>query len=100
MDGTEFGGTIDPRMSRMLAPSPDGQYRGLDVNVVGFGDLTDDEQPMNLFGDNNGKPVQRARPRYNSEYVWNQAGLEPIGGLESDYHTKQLWITCPGDDCQ
>ena len=24
--------------------------------------------------DNNGKPVYRIRPRYNSEYVWNRAG--------------------------
>ncbi len=244
MDGTEFGGAVDPRMSRMLAPSPDGQYRGLDVNVAGYGDLTDDEKPMNFFGytsrpapglpsryifsdkshvpimtyaqlqfvkaeaaylagdkdvaldayknaisahidfvnarnsddgqapsqisatekanflantnvvptdpnqltlshimsqkyiaqwawghnelwmdmrryhyedkesgievfrgfaiptnlfvDNNGKPVERTRPRYNSEYVWNQAGLAPIGGLDPDYHTKELWITQPG----
>jgi len=45
--------------------------------------------------DNGGKPVQRTRPRYNSEYVWNQAGLAPIGGLDADYHTKELWITQP-----
>ena len=242
MDGTEFGGTVDPRMSRMLAPSPDGQFRGLDINVAGYGDLTDAEKPMNFFGytslpapgqpsryifsdkshfpimtysqlqfvkaeaayraghkdvaldaykngisshidfvnarnsddgqaptpisssekdafladpnivpsaanltlshimsqkyiaqwawghnelwmdmrryhytdvesgkevfrgfaiptnlfvDNAGKPVQRTRPRYNSEYVWNQAGLAPIGGLDADYHTKPLWITTP-----
>ena len=40
MNGTQFGGAVDPRMSRMLAPAPDGQYRGLDPNVVGFGALT------------------------------------------------------------
>jgi hypothetical protein len=247
MNGTEFGGTVDPRMTRMLAPAPDGQYRGLDVNEADWGGLPDDEKPMNFFGyvglpapgspsryifsdkshfpimtyaelqfvkaeaqflkgekanalatyenaisahidfvnarnsddgqlptaitptekatfladpnivptdpndltlsqimsqkyialwawghnelwmdmrryhytdpdpdlpgtevfrgfaiptnlfvDNNGKPVERARPRYNSEYVWNKAGLEPIGGLETDYHTKPLWITEPG----
>ena len=28
MNGTQFGGVVDPRMSRMLSPSPDGQYRG------------------------------------------------------------------------
>jgi hypothetical protein len=244
MDGTEFGGTEDPRMTRMLAPSPDGEYRGLDVNVPNWSGLDSAQRPMNffgyeglpapgqpsryifsdkshfpimtyaelqfvkaeaqylkgdkpgalatyknaisasidfvnarnsddgqtpsqisatekdaflsdpnivptdpnqltlshimsqkyialwawghnelwmdmrryhytdtessievfrgfaiptdLFGDNNGKPVERARPRYNSEYVWNQAGLEAIGGLASDYHTKPLWITEPG----
>lgn len=244
MNGTQFTGAVDPRMSRMLAPSPDGQFRGLDPNVVGFGALTTAQQPNNLFGypgtgglqlpgrymfddksrlpamtysqlqfvkaeaafrsgnrtlaraaylnavsahidfvnarnsevnpllpqitatekaaflanpavmpaaasltlthimsqkyiaqwawghnelwmdlrrhhytdvdpssgrqvfpgftiptnlypDNGGKPVYRIRPRYNSEYVWNQAGLQAIGGLAADYHTKPLWITEP-----
>ena len=51
--------------------------------------------PTSLDTDNNGKPVQRLRPRYNSEYVWNRAGLDKIGGLAPDYHTKPLWITEP-----
>jgi hypothetical protein len=51
--------------------------------------------PTNLYPDNGGKLVYRIRPRYNSEYVWNRAGLEPIGGLAVDYHTKPLWITEP-----
>lgn len=245
MNGTQFGGVVDPRMSRMLAPSPDGQYRGLDINVVGGGAFTtlqapnnfygyagqggsqspgrylfadkaklpvmtyaqlqfikaeaayrmgdkataltayrngiashidwvndrnrDDNQsptqitaaekatflaapqvvptapgsltlthimtqkyiaqwawghnelwmdmrryhytdvdpasgkqvfpgftpPTNLYADNGGKLVQRIRPRYNSEYVWNVPGLTAIGGLALDYHTKPLWITQP-----
>ena len=50
MDGTQFG-IVDPRMSRMLSPAPDGVYRGLDPNVVGFGALTDTlVQPQNFFG--------------------------------------------------
>jgi len=240
MNGTQFGGVVDPRMTRMLSPSPDGQYRGLDPNVVGFGALTAAQQPNNFFGyagtgglqlparyifsdkskipvmtyaqlqfikaeaalkmgdqataltaytngisahidfvnarnlddnqaptqitatekatflaspaivpatltlshimsqkfiaqwgwghnelwmdmrryhytdidpvsgtqvfrgfapptnlypDNGGLVVQRIRPRYNSEYVWNRPGLDAIGGLASDYHTKPLWIT-------
>jgi hypothetical protein len=242
MNGTEFAGAVDPRMSRMLSPAPDGEYRGLDINVAGFGALAPAQQPNNpygypgtgglgqpgryLFDDrvnmpamtysqlqfvkaeaayrrgdmvaaqnayingiashidfvnariseagqtspqisaaekaaflanpaivpaaltlthimsqkyiaqwawghnelwmdmrryhytdidpasgrqvftgfappttlyalNAGKVVQRIRPRYNSEYVWNRAGLEPIGGLADDYHTKPLWITQP-----
>ncbi|HEX8429886.1 MAG TPA: SusD/RagB family nutrient-binding outer membrane lipoprotein [Longimicrobium sp.] len=244
MNGTEFGGVVDPRMSRMLAPSPDGQYRGLDPNVIGFGALSAAQQPNNFYGypasdglqlpgrylfdnkarmpamtyaqlqfikaeaafrmgdrplaltayrngvsshidfvnarnsdagqtptqitttekaaflaspaivptaanltlthimsqkyiaqwawahnelwmdmrryhytdldpssgrqvypgfvpptnlypDNGGKLVYRLRPRYNSEYVWNRAGLEAVGGLAPDYHTKPLWITEP-----
>ena len=245
MNGTYTGGVVDPRMSRMLAPAPDGVYRGLDINVVGFGALAAAQQPMNFHGyvgtgglqqkgryifddkaklavmtyaqlqfikaeaayrmgdkatalaayregvsshidwvnarnndngqtptqitpaekaaylaapsiiptsaagltltqimtqkyialwgwghnelwmdmrrynytdidpasgqqvypgfaaptnlypDNGGKIAQRIRPRYNSEYVWNRAGLEAIGGLALDFHTKPLWITQP-----
>ena len=51
--------------------------------------------PTNLYVDNAGKLVQRIRPRYNSEYVWNIPALEAIGGLAADYHTKPLWITLP-----
>ena len=51
--------------------------------------------PTNLDTDNNGLPVERIRPRYNSEYVWNRGGLDAIGGLALDYHTKPMWITEP-----
>ncbi len=37
MNGTALGSSVDPRMSRMLSPSPDGQYRGVDVNTAGGG---------------------------------------------------------------
>src|ERR1041384_1589025 len=50
LNGTNFGGVVDPRLSRMLAPAPDGQYRGLDANVNGFGALTATQQPNNFFG--------------------------------------------------
>lgn len=51
--------------------------------------------PSALYVNNNGKLAQRMRPRYNSEYVWNEAALRPLGGLEIDYHTKPLWFTQP-----
>ena len=51
--------------------------------------------PTTLYPDNGGKVVQRIRPRFNSEYVWNRAGLDAIGGLALDYHTKPLWIIQP-----
>ncbi|HJP61293.1 MAG TPA: RagB/SusD family nutrient uptake outer membrane protein [Gemmatimonadaceae bacterium] len=51
--------------------------------------------PTSLYPDNAGKVVQRIRPRFNSEYVWNRASLDVIGGLATDYHTKPLWITLP-----
>jgi hypothetical protein len=49
--------------------------------------------PKTLYTDNNNKPVQRVRPRYNSDYVWNRNQLAKIGGLDLDYHTKLMWIT-------
>jgi hypothetical protein len=52
-------------------------------------------QPKNLFPDNQGEVVQRIRPRFNSEYVWNLAALTAIGADSSNYHTKALWITQP-----
>ena len=51
--------------------------------------------PTTLYVDNSGKLVQRIRPRYNSDYVWNVPGLQAIGALALDYHTKPLWITQP-----
>jgi hypothetical protein len=51
--------------------------------------------PTNLYVDNANKVVQRIRPRFNSEYVWNRPALDAIGGLASDYHTVPLWITEP-----
>jgi len=51
--------------------------------------------PTILYGDNGGKIVQRIRPRFNSEYVWNLNALKAIGADALDYHTKSLWITEP-----
>ena len=53
--------------------------------------------PTNLYPDNGGLVVQRIRPRYNSEYVWNRTGLAAIpgNGLASNYHTVEMWITQP-----
>jgi len=51
--------------------------------------------PTSLYVDNNNLTVQRIRPRYNSEYVWNRVELDKIGGLATDYHTVPLWITKP-----
>lgn len=48
-----------------------------------------------LFPDNFNKLVQRARPRFNSEYLYNIAELSRIGALALDYHTKECWFTKP-----
>jgi len=51
--------------------------------------------PLVFFADNGSKVAQRVRARFNSEYVWNRPGLDKIGGLAADFHTKPLWITQP-----
>lgn len=51
--------------------------------------------PTSFFADNGGKPAQRYRPRYNSEYLWNTASLKTIGADKVDYHTMKMWFTEP-----
>ncbi|MCH5683437.1 hypothetical protein LWM68_03575 [Niabella sp. W65] len=51
--------------------------------------------PATLAPENNGKLVYRARPRYNSEYIWNIEELRRLGGLNSDYHTYETWFSQP-----
>ncbi len=50
--------------------------------------------------DNNGSPAYRIRPRYNSEYMWNQGSLGtllPVSGLANNYHCSIPWFAYPGD---
>lgn len=49
----------------------------------------------NLYTNNSGKLVYRARPRYNSEYLYNIPELTRIGALANDYHTKETWFSMP-----
>jgi hypothetical protein len=51
--------------------------------------------PDNLRPDGTYKLVQRVRPRYNSEYLWNRAALEKVGALNLEYHTKEMWFAKP-----
>lgn len=53
--------------------------------------------PTVIFADNGGLTnyAYRVRPRYNSEYVWNQTALNVFGGLNPDYHTKPTWAIMP-----
>jgi len=50
---------------------------------------------IGLFPDNGGKLAERLRPRYNSEYLWNQEALRAIGGFNPDFHTKKVWFSLP-----
>jgi hypothetical protein len=49
MNGTVYNGVVDPRMSRMLSPSPDGQFRAWDPNS-GVSAFTATQLPNNFFG--------------------------------------------------
>ena len=49
---------------------------------------------------NGGSPCYRIRPRYNSEYVWNEhklAVLKPIAGTAANYQCSMPWFAYPGD---
>ncbi len=52
-----------------------------------------------LYPDNGGKSVYRARPRYNSEYLYDVPSLKLVGALDAsgsqvpDYHTKETWFS-------
>ena len=48
-----------------------------------------------LFVNNNGKLVYRARPRFNSEFLYNIAALDGVGGRLLDYNTKEQWFSQP-----
>ncbi len=55
----------------------------------------------NSYNTNNqGSPCYRIRPRYNSEYVWNEhklAVLKPIAGTAANYQCSIPWFAYPGD---
>ena len=71
------------------------RYHYTDLDPSGVQVFRGFTAPTTLYADNVGKVVQRIRPRYNSEYVWNRAALDAIGGLAPDFHTDTLWITKP-----
>lgn len=63
-----------------------------DAGNVVYADFTP-PSGSNLFVNNNNKLVYRARPRYNSEYLYNVKELERIGAIALDYHTKEMWFS-------
>ena len=50
---------------------------------------------IDLFSTNNTKLCYRARPRYNSEFLYNIAALDGVGGRLLDYNTKEMWFSQP-----
>lgn len=53
------------------------------------------ELPNPLHVTNQERPAYRARPRFNSEYMWNKEALEILGAFEEDYHTYETWFSKP-----
>ena len=49
--------------------------------------------PNTLNVANQGKPAYRARPRFNSEYMWNKDAIDQMGGFNEDYHTYETWFS-------
>lgn len=73
MNGTQYPGLVDPRMSRMLSPSPDGEYRGLDI-ALGVGALTANQQPQNFWG----YPTLDLSLRKPSRYIFSAKSKLPL----------------------
>ncbi len=71
------------------------RYHYTDLDPSGIEVFRGFAPPITVFPDNTGELVERIRPRFNSEYVWNRDALDAIGGLASNYHIQQLWITQP-----
>ena len=58
--------------------------------------VTPPVSPINyLTATNNGNPVFRCRPRYNSEYLYDIPELTRLGALNLDYITKECWFSMP-----
>ena len=72
MNGTEYPGVQDPRMSRMLSPSPDGTYRGLEP-TFGNGALGAQQVPNNIYGYTGTIPVGTP-----SRYIFDDKSKVPV----------------------
>ncbi|GAB3203404.1 hypothetical protein ABID22_000844 [Pontibacter aydingkolensis] len=80
--GNESGGSYD----EIDNDASDNVFRGF---------ILPTDAGLQFYSTNGGKPAYRVRPRYNSEYVWNIEALRTIGGLETNYHTKEMWFSSP-----
>ncbi|MFL5524134.1 MAG: SusD/RagB family nutrient-binding outer membrane lipoprotein, partial [Gemmatimonadaceae bacterium] len=78
MNGVQFPGAPDPRISRMLSPSPDGQFRGVDPNVAGFGALTTTQQPNNFYGYPGNTRLSSGNQPLQSRYLFSDRSKLPV----------------------
>lgn len=75
---------VDMRRFHYVDPDPKGGQVYADL-VMPTG--------IDLFINNSGKYTYRARPRYNSEYLYNVAELTRLGALALDYNTMEQWFS-------
>jgi len=88
------GWTSDRFITQKAENSADRIYKGFYLGAVS--NIEFRNTPFNLL--NEGSPMYRIRPRYNSEYVWNLSKLEeikPIPGTADNYHCSIPWFAYP-----
>jgi hypothetical protein len=73
MDGTQYAGAVDPRLSRMLAPDSTGTFRGISVNQ-GYGSVTR-ERPWNFYGYPGTAAVPAGAP---GKYLFDKRARFPV----------------------
>ena len=74
MDGTQYPGAVDPRMSRILAPDSTGAFRGID-RMQGFSSVTR-ERPWTLWGTGAGTGAVPAGTQ--GRYIFDERPRFPV----------------------
>ena len=88
------GWTSDRLITQKAENRADRIYKGFYLGAAR--DIEFRNSPFNVL--NEGSPMYRIRPRYNSEYVWNLSKLEalkPISGNADNYHCSIVWFAYP-----
>jgi hypothetical protein len=88
-------GWTDVRVDQKWESDPTKVYKGLYLAPAQV------EGRKGQYNENNdGSPVYRLRPRYNSEYMWNKdplSALKPISGTAPNYQCSIPWFAYPSD---
>jgi hypothetical protein len=77
------------------------RYHYTDADPSGSGQVYADfvlPAGSDMFQDNQGEPIWRYYPRFNSEYVWNIRELQRIGATALNYHAnknEKIWFALP-----
>jgi hypothetical protein len=92
---TNGDGWTDVRIDQKWDSDPTKVYKGLYLAPAQV------EGRKSAYNENNnGSPEYRLRPRYNSEYMWNQdplSALKPISGTAPNYQCSIPWFAYPAE---